>query len=73
VIEQQFGIEIYQPDDAEGFTRDIRSELAKILLSRTGRCLAAALRFHQTQPTKQPILVMPYEENDCNAEEDAVT
>jgi hypothetical protein len=73
VIEQQFGTEIYEPGDAEGFTRDIRSELAKILLSRTGGCLAAALRFHQTQPTKQPILVMPYEENDCNAEEDAVT
>jgi hypothetical protein len=55
VIEQQFGIEVLpiwhdKPGNAAGFTRDIRSELAKILLSRTGRCLAASLRFHQAQP-----------------------
>ena len=73
MIEQQFGIEIYEPGDAAGFTRDIRRELAKILLSRTGRCLAASLRFHQTQPTKQPILLMPYEWNDCDAQEAAPT
>jgi hypothetical protein len=78
VIEHQFGIEILpiwhdKPGDAEGFIRDVRTELAKVLLSRTGRCLAGSLRFHQTQPTKQPILVMPYEENDCNAIEDGRT
>ena len=78
MIEQQFGIEIRpiwhdKPGNAEGFTRDIRIELAKILQSRAGRYLAASLRFHKTQPMKQPILVMPYEENDFNAQEDAVT
>ena len=44
MIEQQFGIEIRpiwhdKPGNAEGFTRDIRIELAKILQSRAGGTL----------------------------------
>lgn len=79
MIEQQFGIEILPTwhdrptGDAHAYTRDVRAELAKILQSRTGKYLAAALLFQKTQSTKPPILVMPYEGNDCNAEEDSVT
>jgi hypothetical protein len=53
VIEQQFGIEILpiwhdKPGDAEGFTRDIRSELAKLRTSHGCGSMTFAIA-HATQ------------------------
>jgi len=68
MIEQRFGIQIlaiWHEDpggDADGFTRDVRVELNRILQSRAGRALADSLRFQ-----KKTVLVMPYEGNDGNA------
>jgi len=74
MIEQRFGIKIL-PTWHEGpggnqaeFIRGVRAELSKIILSRAGMALADSLRFHH-----KTILLMPYEGNDGNAEEDGVT
>jgi hypothetical protein len=70
VVEQEFGIEI--KGDSAHFVASVRGELEKILRSRAGRALAASLHYHRTQMSSQPVLLMPYEGDDCNAEEDAV-
>jgi hypothetical protein len=70
VVEQEFGIEI--KGDSAHFVASVRGELEKILRSPAGRALAASLHYHRTQMSSQPVLLMPYEGDDCNAEEDAV-
>ena len=73
MIEQNFGIEIW-PDGPgkEGseaaFERDVRNVLSEILSSRAGAVLAAALHY-QTTHKKRPILLMPFDEDTCNAKE----
>ena len=64
----------------EQFTHDVRLELHRILHSRAGRVLADCLRFQFSSPAPghedargKAVLLMPYEGNDCNAEEDGVT
>jgi hypothetical protein len=86
MVEQQFGIRILptwhgEPaGNAEQFTHDVRVELHRILHSRAGRVLADCLRFQFSSRAPghgdgrgKAVLVMPYEGNDCNAEEDGVT
>jgi hypothetical protein len=74
MIEQRFGIKflpMWREDHGGNealFIAGVRIELSKILLSRAGRALADSLRFHQ-----KTILLMPYEGNDGNAQEDGVT
>ena len=65
VIEQRFGIEI--KGDSAHFVASVRSELEKILRSRAGQALAASLHYHRTQMSSLPVLLMPYEGDDCNA------
>ena len=86
MVEQQFGIEILptwhgEPaGDPERFKHDVRLELHRILHSRAGRVLADCLRFQFSSRAPghgdgrgKAVLVMPYEGNDGNAEEDGVT
>src|SRR4029450_7719334 len=86
MVEQQFGIQILptwhgEPaGNPEQFTHDVRVELHRILHSRAGRVLADCLRFQFSSRAPghgdgrgKVVLVMPYEGNDCNAEEDGVT
>ena len=86
MVEQQFGIQILpiwhgEPSgDPARFTQDVRLELQRILHSRAGRVLADCLRFQFSSRAPNPggkqgkaVLLMPYEGNDCNAEEDGVT
>jgi len=86
MVEEQFGIRILPiwHGDVSGdpikFTRDVRLELHRILHSRAGRALADALRFQFSARAPgygdgrgTAVTLMPYEGNDCNAEEDGVT
>jgi hypothetical protein len=86
MVEQQFGIQILptwheEPGgNPEQFTHDVRVELHRILHSRAGRVLADCLRFQFSARAPghgdgrgNAVLLMPYEGNDCNAEEDGVT
>src|SRR4051794_36442082 len=74
MVERQFGIEIMPlwreaaPSTPETYILEVRVELQKILRSAAGRALAAALRFHHDK-----ILLMPFEGQECNAQEDGVT
>jgi hypothetical protein len=87
MVERQFGIQILPvwhekpAGNAAKYTRDVRAELTRILHSRAGRALADSLRFQfsPAAPRKRhdkrgnAVLVMPYEGNDDNSEEDGVT
>jgi hypothetical protein len=73
MIEQKFGIEIKpmwretNGANAQVYLAAVRAELAKVIRSEAGRGIAAALRHHN-----KGVLLMPYEGEDCNAQEDAV-
>jgi len=74
MIEQKFGIRISAifrsspSPPPQVFEADVRKELGKILRSEVGRALAASLRYHQSS-----ITLMPYEDEGCNALEDAAS
>jgi len=72
MIEKQFNIAI-QPDTEESdgppidkvlYLSGVRTDLARILKSETGRDLAASLRYHSKE-----ILLVPYPGEDGNAQE----
>ena len=73
MIEKQFNIAIEPDAKPEGsppidktlYLSGVRTDLARILRSETGRDLAASLRFHSKQ-----ILLVPYPGQDGNAQED---
>lgn len=86
-VEQQFGAVIRAmwhgtPTSTEAeYIRDVRATLDRILLSRAGRALAAALRYQFSAAALskvahgKSILIMPFEDDDDkeNAQEDGVT
>lgn len=87
MVERQFGIQILPlwhekpAGNAAKYTRDVRAELTRILHSRAGRALADSLRFQFSPAAARKrgdkrgnaVLLMPYEGNDDNSEEDGVT
>jgi hypothetical protein len=74
MVEKQFGIQILPtwhgdtPPDSARYIPDVRKELDQILKSHAGRALAASMRFHN-----KLVYLMPYEGQDCNAQEAPVT
>lgn len=83
MIEEQFGIvfgaTLWNEPSGSSLAKhmhDTRIVLNQILRSRAGHALAASLRFHTSLTGPLPasnnnkwILLLPYEVNDCNAEE----
>jgi hypothetical protein len=74
MVEKEFGIEILptwhgeKPAHAARFIPQVREDLTRVLQSQAGRALAASLRWHNKK-----MYLMPYEGQDCNAQEDGVT